>query len=39
VRIARADGRLIVLSEKSVDEFYDREAAARGRCYLSISLI
>lgn len=39
VRIEREDGRLVVISDKSVDEFYDPEAVAQGRCYLSISLV
>ena len=39
VRIERGDGRLVLISEKSVDEFYDDESATKGRCYLSISLV
>ncbi len=39
VRIERQDGRLVVISETSVDEFYDHESLSRGSCYLSINLV
>jgi hypothetical protein len=38
VVIARADGRVVTLSETSVEEYPDREAVAKGRCYACISL-
>ena len=38
VRIARGDGRIVVISDSSVDEFPDDDARAAGHCYLSIAL-
>jgi hypothetical protein len=34
----RPDGRVVTLSETSVEEYYDRAAFEAGRCYSSISL-
>jgi hypothetical protein len=34
----RLDGRIVTLSETSVEEYYDRAAFEAGRCYSSISL-
>ena len=38
VVIERPDGRIVTLSETSVEEYYDRDAFEAGRCYSSISL-
>jgi hypothetical protein len=38
VIIERPDGRIVTLSETSVEEYYDRNAFETGRCYSSISL-
>ncbi len=38
VLIERPDGRIVTLSETSVEEYYDRDAFEAGRCYSSISL-
>jgi hypothetical protein len=35
----RPDGRLVVLSDTSVDEYGDREAFEAGHCYATISLL
>ncbi len=34
----RPDGRIVTLSETSVEEYYDRTAFEAGRCYSSINL-
>jgi hypothetical protein len=34
----RPDGRIVTLSETSVEEYYDRAAFEAGRCYSSINL-
>ncbi len=39
VLIERADGRVVTVSDMSVDEYADREALAAGRCYTCISLV
>ena len=38
VVIERADHRVVVLSETAVEEYPDREAVEKGRCYATISL-
>ena len=38
VVLERPDGRIVTLSETSVEEYYDRAAFEAGRCYSSISL-
>lgn len=35
----RPDGRVVVLSETSVDEYGDRDAFHAGQCYATISLV
>ena len=34
----RPDGRVVTLSETTVEEYYDRAAFEAGRCYSCISL-
>ena len=34
----RPDGRIVTLSESSVEEYHDRAAFEAGRCYSSINL-
>jgi hypothetical protein len=38
VVMERADGRVVVLSETSVEEYPDRASVATGHCYACISL-
>ncbi len=38
VVIERPDGRVVTLSETSVEEYYDRADFEAGRCYSCISL-
>jgi hypothetical protein len=38
VVIERPDGRVVALSDTSVEEYYDRAAFEAGRCYSCISL-
>jgi hypothetical protein len=38
VRFERADGRLVLLHDKFVDEFFDREALEADQCYATIKL-
>ncbi len=38
VLFERPDGRVVALSETSVDEYPDRDALASGQCYATISL-
>lgn len=38
VVIERPDGRIVTLSETSVEEYYDRAAFEAGVCYSSINL-
>jgi hypothetical protein len=38
VVLERPDGRIVTLSETSVEEYYDRAAFEAGRCYSSITL-
>ena len=38
VLIERPDGRVVSLSESSVEEYYDRADFESGRCYSCISL-
>jgi hypothetical protein len=39
VLLERADRRVVVLSQNSVEEYYDRAAFEAGRCYCCISLM
>ena len=38
VLFERPDGRVVTLSETSVEEYYDRDAFEAGQCYSCISL-
>jgi hypothetical protein len=38
VVLERPDGRIVTLSETSVEEYYDRASFEARRCYSSISL-
>jgi hypothetical protein len=38
VLLERADSRVVILSETSVEEYYDRAAFEAGRCYCCINL-
>jgi hypothetical protein len=38
VLFERPDGRVVTLSETSVEEYYDRASFEAGRCYSCISL-
>lgn len=38
VEIERPDGRLVVVTNQAVEEFADRAAQVRGRCYAAIRL-
>ena len=38
VLVERSDGRVVVLSKTSVEEYADRQALEAGHCYACISL-